>query len=171
MVAMAMVVMAEDRPALISPVADAVMGLVLLGALVAVALVAARRGWIDALVAGLGFGAAFVLFNYSAVAVAPFHRLDLALLALPACVVFGGLIAAVARDGAAARWLAPLVTTMVSAGLMWMYTYGISARWDRPRSLFATRVVQVSVIGLMGPVALAWLLRMRKPASGVLAKT
>jgi hypothetical protein len=171
MVAMAMVVMAEDRPALISPVVDAVIGLTLLGALAAVALVAARRGWVDALLAGLGFGAAFVLFNYSAVAVAPFHRLDLALLAVPASMVFGGLSAAVVRDGVAARWLAPLLTAMLSAGLMWVYAYGISARSHWAHSLFATRVVQIAVIGLLGPLALAWLLRRRGPASGVLANT
>jgi hypothetical protein len=171
MVAMAMVVMAEDRPALISPVVDAVIGLALLGALVTAALVAARRDWSDALLAGLGFGAAFVLFNYSAVAVAPFHRLDLALLALPACLVLGGLIAAVARDGAAARWLAPLLTAMVAAGLMRVYTYGIASRWQPTHSLYATRIVQVALIGLLGPLALAWLLRIRKSASGVLAET
>jgi hypothetical protein len=167
---MAMVVMAEDRPALIAPVVDAVIGLALLGALAVVALVAARRGWIDALEAGLGFGAAFVLFSFSAVAVAPFHRLDLALLALPASLVFGGLIAAVVRDGVVARWLAPLLSAVVSAGLMWVYTYGVSGHWGRTDSLFAARVVQVAVIGLLGPLALAWLLRRRKPASGVLVK-
>jgi hypothetical protein len=169
MVAMALVVLADDRPALVSPLMDGVLGLALLAAMGAVALVAARRSWIDALVAGLGFGAAFLLFNFSAVAVAPFHRVDLALLALPASLVFGGLIAAVARDGAVARWLAALVTAILAAGLMWLYTYGISGHSDWAPSLFAIRVVQVALIGLLGPLALAWLLRVRKPTSGVLA--
>ncbi len=167
---MAMVVMAEDQP-VISPAGDTMVGLVLLGALTAVTLVAARRGRDDALLAGLGFGASFVLVNYAAVSVAPFHRLDLALLALPASLVFAGLMATVVRDGAAARWLAPLLTAILGAGLMWVYVYGTKGQWGLTRSLFASRVVQVAVIGLLGPVVLAWLLQGLNRVSGKLAET
>jgi hypothetical protein len=167
---MAMVVMAEDQP-VISPVGDLMVGLALLVALAAVTLVAARRGRADALLAGLGFATAFVLANYAAVSVAPFHRLDLALLALPASLVFAGLIAVVMHNGTAAHWLAALLTAILGAALMWVYVYGTKGQWGLTGSLFATRVVQVAAIGLLGPVALAWLLQGLNRVSGALAGT
>ena len=150
MVSMALVVMGDDRPALISPVADAVIALALLGALAVVALIAARRSAADALAAGMGFAAAFVLVNFSAVAVPPFRRVDLALLALPA----GWAL----RGGAQARLVAAVLTTLLAAGLMSLYATTVTGEWAKTGSLFATRVVQIAVVGPVVPPVLAWAL-------------
>jgi hypothetical protein len=164
MAAFAVVVLAEDRPALITPWVDALIALALLGALLGVALIAALRGGLDALVAGLGFCSAFVLISYSAVSVAPFRRVDLALLSLPAGLVFSALIAAVVRGIPRAEWVAGVLTVALGAGLMWLYASAVSGAWALKASQFASRVVLYAALGLMGPPLLAWLLDKRKPA-------
>lgn len=162
--AFAVVVLAEDRPALITPWVDALIALALLGALLGVALIAVLRGRLDALVAGLGFCSAFVLVSYSAVAVAPFRRVDLALLSLPAGLVFSALIAAAVRGIPRAEWVAAVLTVALGGGLIWLYASAISGVWALKASQFASRVVLYAAVGLMGPPLLAWLLDKRKPA-------
>ena len=164
LVAFVLVLLADDQPTLISPLADALIGLTLLGVLAGVGLISMRRGKVDALVAGLGFCAAFVLVSYSAVAAAPFRRVDLALLALPAAVVFSAGVAAVARGEPGFQWVAPFVTVGLAVGLMWLYAQAISGVWASSGSRFATRVLQIALIGLLGPASLAWVLEQRRRA-------
>ncbi|UCC76634.1 MAG: hypothetical protein JSW37_14195 [Anaerolineales bacterium] len=164
LVSFVLVLLADDQPTLISPLADALIGLTLLGILAGVGLIAARRGKADALLAGLGFCAAFVLVSFSAVAAAPFRRVDLAVLALPAALVFSAGIAAVARGEPGLQWVALVVTVGLAGGLMWLYAQAISGVWASSGSRFATRVVQIALIGLLGPAMLAWVLQRRRPA-------
>jgi hypothetical protein len=159
LVAMALIVMGDDRPALISPLVDVLVALALFGTLVVVAYHAARRSTVDALVAGLGFASSFVLVNFSAVSVPPFRRVDLALLTLPAGLIFSALIAWVAQERPRAGWVAAAATTALGATLMVLYTRALSGVWPGRGTLFAMRVVQIAVIGLLGPPALAWALR------------
>jgi hypothetical protein len=156
LVAFVLILLADDQPTLISPLADALIGLTLLAILAGVSLIAARRGKVDALLVGLGFCAAFVLVSYSAVAAAPFRRVDLALLALPAAVLFSAGIAAVARGEPGLQWVALVVTMGLAVGLMWLYAQAITGVWASSGSRFATRVLQIAVIGLLGPTILAW---------------
>jgi hypothetical protein len=171
MLSMALMALGDDRPFLIWPWVDAFIALALFGTLVAVAFHAARRGTVDALVAGLGFGTAFVLVNFSAVSVPPFRRVDLALLVLPAGLVFSGLIAWAARDGSRVGWAAAALTVALGAGLMALYTRALSGVWAGSGSLFATRVVQIAVIGLIGPPVLASLHRAVGRARGSLVQS
>jgi len=155
MISMALTVMGDDRPALISPVVDVFIALCLLGALAVVAWIAARRSVVDALVAGIGFAAAFVLVSFSAVAVPPFRRVDLALLALPAGLAFSLLLFCVLRSGTRMRWVAALLTAALGAGLMSLYVLAVAGPWAGTGALFATRVVQIAAIGLLVPPMMA----------------
>jgi hypothetical protein len=164
LVTFVLVVMGEDRPALVSPLVDALIAAVILCALAAVALVAARRDPSDALTAGMGFSAAFALVSYSAVMAAPFNRLDLALLALPAGLVFSALIALAGSGQGATRWTALALTIGLDAGLMWLYTRAISGSWALSAARFAMAVLRFAIAGLIIPPLLAWLWQLRKPA-------
>jgi hypothetical protein len=166
---MALTVIADDQPYLISPAADIAVMLALIGGLVMTAYQAARRGARTAWVAGMGFASAFVLASYSAVAVPPFRRLDLALLVLPASLLFAALIAWAARNEGGPVWVAGALTIALGAGLMVLYTTGVTGSWSAKGSFFATRVTQVAAVGLIGPPAIAWLLARLQPAEAVSA--
>jgi len=163
MVSMALTILAEDRPALISPIVDAVIALAVLALLAGLAVVAARRGMTDALMSGIGFASAFVLANFSAVSVPPFRRVDLALLVLPAGLAFSGLLVWAWRSGARAGAMAVLATLAVGVGLMMVYARALPDQWALRGSVFAIRVVQVAAIGLLAPPLLAWLLGRARP--------
>jgi hypothetical protein len=162
--AFVLVVMGEDRPVLVSPLADMLIAGAILSALAAVALVAARRGQSDALIAGIGFSAAFALVSYSAVTAAPFNRLDLALLALPAGLLFSVLIAVAESGQGAARWAAFALTLGLTVGLMWLYSQSVSGNWATSAARFATSVLRFAIAGLLIPPLLAWLWQQRNPA-------
>jgi hypothetical protein len=166
MASMALVVLGDDRPALISPVVDAVIALGILSSLALIALIAARRGRVDALVAGMGFAAAFVLVNFSAVAVPPFRRVDLALLALPAGLVFSLLLAWVRHSETRSWWIAAGGTLALAVGLMALYGSAVTGAWASKGSVFATRVVQVALIGLLVPPVMAWWFERRQADLG-----
>ena len=159
-----LVALVDDRPVLISVWVDALIELMLFGALLSVAFTAARRGRLDALLVGLGFYATFVLVSYSAVAVPPFRRVDLALLALPAGLAFSTLIAALLRGDAGLRSVAVVLAVVLGVSLMWLYAGAVSSGWESSVSRFATRVVQIAVLGLLGPVLMSWLLDLRRVA-------
>ena len=157
MVSMAVTILADDRPSLISPIVDAVIALGLLALLAGIAVAAARRGMTDALMSGIGFASAFLLANFSAVSVPPFRRVDLSLLVLPAGLVFSGLLTWVWRRGEQAGALAVVTTLAIGVGLMVVYARALPDQWALRGSLFATRVVQVAAIGLLAPPLLSWL--------------
>jgi len=159
-----LVVMAEDRSVLVSPIMDAVIAAAILCALAAIALLAARRGPSDALMAGIGFSAAFTLVSYSAVTAAPFNRLDLALLALPAGLLFSALIAVADSGQGTTRWAAFALTLGLTIGLMWLYSQSISGSWATSAARFATAVLRFAIAGLVIPPLLAWLWQQRRPA-------
>jgi len=164
LVTFVLVVMGEDRPAPVPPLADMLIAGAILSALAAVALVAARRGQSDALIAGMGFSAAFALVSYSAITAAPFNRLDLALLALPAGLVFSALIALAGSRPPATRWTALVLTIVLDTGLMWLYTHAISGSWAASAARFAIAVLRFAIAGLIIPPLLAWLWQQRNPA-------
>jgi hypothetical protein len=164
LVTFVLVVMGEDRPALVSPVVDAFIAVGILCALAAVALLAAQRSQSDALNAGIGCSAAFVLVSFSAVTAAPFNRLDLALLALPAGLVFSALLAIASRAQASARWTALGLTIILSIGLMWVYTQALPSSWADRAARFAVAVLRFALAGLVIPPLLAWVWQRRRPA-------
>jgi hypothetical protein len=164
LVSFALTALGEDRPALVSPPVDALIAVAILCALAAVALLAAQRSQSDALIAGIGFSAAFALVSYSAVTVAPFNRLDLALLALPAGLVFSSLIAVAGRGQAAAQWTALVLTIILNIGLMWIYSHALPANWAVSAARFAIAVLRFALAGLVIPPLLAWVWQRRRPA-------
>lgn len=163
LVTFVLVVIGEDQPSLVSPVVDALIAAGILCALAAVALVAARRDPGDALVAGIGFAAAFALVSYAAVTAAPFSRLDLALLALPASGAYSALIVLAGRQRGAAPWAAAALTLGLTVGLMWLYASALPQDWAASAARFAVAVLRFAFAGLIIPPLIAWLWR-RRPA-------
>jgi hypothetical protein len=161
------VLLAEDRPYLISPGVDAILLLALLALLLAAALVAARRGWIEAVLVGLGFSAPFALMVCFAATAGPFNRVDVALLAAPAGLGFAVLILAFLRGRRAVKWASLSLAAVLDAVLVWLYASAVSAsgRWplDDIRS-FASIVLAVSVVGLLGPMIVSRLIAVRRPS-------
>jgi hypothetical protein len=164
LVTFVLVVMADERPALVSPAVDSLIAVAILGALAGVALLTARRGPSDALVAGIGFSSAFTLVSCSTVTSAPFNRLDLAFLALPAGLVFGALITAAERAPAAMRWAALALTIVLDVTLMWLCASAISGSWALQADGFAKAVLRFAVAGLIIPPLLAGLWQLRRTA-------
>lgn len=100
--------LAETGKFILSPFGDlALMGVILLAGFVLL-LAAAWRGWQPAGLVSLGFTAIFGLSTLTLVSSAPFNRTDLALLVLPAGILYALLIRLyiLGRDGARVGLLA-----------------------------------------------------------------
>ena len=115
-------VAAEERAEvglpLISPVGDAIVAgvlfLVILIALTRVAL----RGWRKAGLVSVGMSMVLGLTLFSSVVNPPFNRVDLGLLALPAALLFAGLVVVYVTKGDVARWAALLAVEGVNVGFV-----------------------------------------------------
>jgi hypothetical protein len=117
---------ADQGQFLISPVGDAAVGVVVLLAGLAVLIVAALRGWQQAGMVSIGLSATLGLSLCATVAVPPFHRHDLALLAGPLGLLVAVLTYAYARGPGSARGLGLTrivilaSVELVNVGLTWM---------------------------------------------------
>lgn len=161
----ALVLMGDELPYLISPTVDMLLVLGLLALLGAMALIAAWRGVTDAGLVGLGMGGTFttaVLFFASA---APFSRLDVSLLALPAGLVMCGLIMAYLRGSSAVKRAAVVVTAGLAGVAIWGYRAVILADLPEFDPSFQWKLWAMAWVGLLGPPLLAWLLELRRPAA------
>jgi hypothetical protein len=160
----ALVLLGEELPYLISPAVDMLLVLGLMAVLGAMALIAAWRGVIDAGLVGLGLGGTFttaVLFFASA---APFSRLDVSLLALPAGLVMGGLIMAYLRGGVVVKRAAVVMMALLAGAAVWGYRGVILAVMSDFDPSFHWKLWSMAWAGLLGPPLLSWMLELRRPA-------
>ena len=157
-----LMILGDDRPYLVSPAADVAIALGLFLALVALAGVAVRRGWAEAALLGMGFGAAFALaVTFSSVA-GPMLRADVVLWTAPAGLAFALLLVAFQRGGKAAQWLALLGTGVLAVALIAQYRAVVRLALGSPYDLSFFRVLLgITMIGLLSPPILSWLLGWR----------
>ncbi len=161
----ALVLLGDELPYLISPTVDVLLVLGLLALLGALTCIAAWRCVADAGLVGLGMGGTFttaVLFFASA---APFSRLDVSLLALPAGLAMAGLIMAYLRGGVAVKRAAVATTAMLTGAAIWGYGGVILAVMPDFDPSFRWKLWAMAWAGLLGPPLLAWLLELRRPAA------
>jgi len=123
-VAMGIKVLAEERAEiglpLISPAADAVIGVLLLLAGLAALVVAALRGWSQASLVSIGLSSVLALSLCSTAGNAPFHRYDLVLLAGPLGLTIAGLAYLYVRRAGPVRLVIIAVIGLVEVGAAWL---------------------------------------------------
>lgn len=165
-VAMALSVMADDVPYLISPFVDVLMLVALVLALAAVAFVAARRSMAEAALVAMGFTSAASLVAAFSTVGSPMLRMDIALGMAPAGLAFALLIVAFLRGQGRTRWIvlvltAALAAVLISAsGAAVASAVSASLAWNFLR-LFGV----IGAAGLLAPLALGWVLALwRRPA-------
>jgi len=110
---------AEVGAFLISPVADIVMVLVVLLAGLVVLSVAALRGWPQAGLMSIGLAATLGLSLFYAVAIPPFYRRDVALLAVPLGLLVAALTYVYARGSDLVRIAVLAGIELVNVGIAW----------------------------------------------------
>ncbi len=110
---------AEVGAFLISPVADIIVMLVVLLAGLVVLSVAALRGWPQAGLMSIGLAATLGLSLFYAVAIPPFYRRDVALLAVPLGLLVAALTYVYARGSDLARIAVLVGIELVNVGIAW----------------------------------------------------
>jgi len=167
-VAMALSIMADDVPYLISPFVDVLIMVALVLALAAVTLVAARRSMTEAALVALGFVSIFSLVAVFSAVASPMLRMDIALIMAPAGLAFAALITAFLRWQSGARWIVLALTAVLAGALIWTYAVGVASALSADIALKFVRVLGViAAVGFLAPLALGWLLSLRRrPALG-----
>ena len=163
-VAMALSIMADDVPYLLSPVLDVLLLAVLVLILVGVSLLAARRSMTEAALVSMGFVSAFGLTVTFVSVASPMLRMDIALGAAPAGLAFALLIAAFLGWRSGARWIVlPLTATLVAV-LIWIYAAAVASALspDIAWRTFMRTLGSIAAIGFAAPLALGWILSLRR---------
>ncbi len=122
-------VAAEDLPYLVSPMADVAIMLVLLAMLGAAIGIAGWRGPLLGGLAGLSVTMILSLGIVCSVEAAPFSRLDIALLAGPLGLVYGGLLYGFVTGPTARRVALLTVGGLLCLGTMAGAYYGVFWQW------------------------------------------
>lgn len=112
--------LAEVGRPIISPPVDVVIGVLTLVACLAVLGAAAWRGWREAGLVSMGIATVFGLSLFSCLAVPPFNRHDLALLAAPVGLVWAALIYLYIRRSVPVRIAVLVVIGLINAGIACM---------------------------------------------------
>lgn len=162
-VAMALSILADDVPYLVSPLVDQLLFLGLVLVLAAVTWIAARRSLSEAALVALGFTSAFGLtIAFSAVA-SPMLRVDVALGTAPAGLAFALLIAAYVRWQGGARWIVLVLTAVLAGALIWIYGAVVSSALSTDIAYKFLRVLgSIAAVGFLAPLALGWVLSLRR---------
>lgn len=162
-VAMGLSILADDVPYLVSPLVDALMLVAIVLALAAVAFVAARRSMAEAVLVAMGFTSACSLVAGFMAVGSPMLRMDIALLMAPAGLAFALLILAFLRGQGRVRWIALVLTAALAAvlisasGAAVASAVSASLAWNFLR-LFGV----IGAVGLLAPLALGWVLALRR---------
>ena len=148
---------AEVGGYLLSPMGDGVLALAIVLAGGVMLLIAARRGWAQAGLMGMGYVATFGITVFSMVRAAPFRRDDLALLAAPMGLLQAGLVYLYVRReaGHSARW-AYLVGLWVLNSMPVLMAHQVWQPWLSARgrtSPLVPLLVIVTLLAWAGPVA------------------
>lgn len=164
----ALVILGDELPYLISPTADVLIIAGLLLVVAAVALIAARRGALDAGLVGLGFCAVFAVAVTFGATAGPFSRIDVGLLSAPAGLVFAALIIGYLRRSGVLKWAAVAMTAALATALIWGYKAVIFAGMPSfSDTSFHWKLSAVAAAGLLGPPLLARLLELLRPGEVV----
>ncbi len=122
-------VAAEDLPYLVSPMVDIAIMLVLLAMLAAALGAAGWRGPLLGGLAGLSVTMILSLEIVWSVEAAPFSRLDIALLAGPLGLVYGGLLYGFVTGPPARRMALLTIGGLLCLGTMWGAWYAVFLPW------------------------------------------
>ncbi len=139
-------VAAEDLPYLVSPMADLAIMLVLLAMLAAAIGVAGWRGPLLGGLAGLSVTMILSLGIVGSVEAAPFSRLDIALLAGPLGLVYGGMLYGFVTGPPARRVALLTIGGLLCLGTMWSAWYVVFLPWMLERGKSAN-ILNLLMIG------------------------
>lgn len=157
-VAFALMMAADERAFLISPLVDPLLMLVLIGLCGVVALAGAWRDWRHGALVGMGACAMFTLFPCFFMAAPPWKRLDLAMLIAPVGVALSLLIFGFLRSRDGLRWVFLVLTAALNAVCLLLYTLVVLTR---PELVSGTEFVLPLVVmaqgSLLGPLLLSLL--------------
>jgi len=158
-------ILGDELPFLISPTVDMLLVLSLVGLLGLLALVGAWRAPHAAVLVGLSFAGTFAAAITFFATAGPFSRLDIGLLSTPVGWAFGLLIVLHLRGGLAGTRIAVAAAAGLTAALIWGYrTVVLAGIPSSADSTFHWRLLAIGWIGLLAPLLLSWLLRLRRPA-------
>ena len=110
---------ADVGASLLSPIADIIIMLVVLLAGMVVMSMAALRGWPQAGLMSIGLAVTFGLSLFQMVAIPPFYRRDVALLAMPLGLLLTALAYVYARGSDTTRIAVLVGVELVNVGIAW----------------------------------------------------
>jgi len=164
-VAMALSILADDVPYLISPLVDALILIALVLVLAAVAFVAARRSMTEAALVAMGFTSACGLVATFLTLASPMLRMDIAVGVAPAGLVFTLLLSAFLRGQGRVRWIAVALTAVVAGVLIAVVATAVSSALSAQLVWAFLRLFGViAAVGFLGPLVLGWYFSLRGPA-------
>ena len=162
-VALALTILADDVPYLVSSLIDQLLLLGLVLALAVVAFVAARRSLSEAALVAMGFASAFSLTTLFSSVASPMLRMDIALVVAPAGLIFALLIAVYVRWQRGTRWIVLVLTAVLAGALIWTYEATVAAALSADIALTFLRVLgSIAAVGFLAPLALGWVLSLRR---------
>jgi hypothetical protein len=161
-----LLILGEELPYLISPTVDVLIVLSLVGLLAVLALIGAWKAVDDAAMVGLGFGGTFATAITFFATAGPFSRLDIGLLSTPVGLAFALLIVTYLCGGPAAKRISVTAAALLNAALIWVYKgviFGVKP--SIPDQSFHWRLLAIALVGLLAPLLLSWLFRVRRLAT------
>jgi hypothetical protein len=162
--AMALSILADDVPYVVSPLIDALMLVALVLALAGVAFLAARRSMTEAALVTMGFtSASSMVAGFTAVG-SPVLRVDIALAMAPAGLAFALLTVAFLRWQGRTRWIAPGLAAILAGIIVWVSASAVASALSANLAQAFLRLFGViSAVGFLAPLALGWVLAPRHP--------
>ena len=157
LVAFGLMIAGDDREYVFSAAGDQLAAAALFAALVALAVVAARRSWPEAALVGVGFASSFSLAVFFTSTAGPMLRADIAVLAAPAGLVFAILTAMFYGGGWGSSGATLLGVAVTALALIGVYAAAVDRVLGAAISFSFLRILLGNVaLGFVAPLALAW---------------